>query len=329
MQNKSKLAVLLLLLLITIFVGLSTGSVPIPVHRIIPLVFGQGEALQLTIIQQIRIPRIILAIAVGGGLSLAGVLFQALFRNPLVEPYTLGISGGAALGASLYIAFLGSIPFTLGLPLSGFIGALLVILLLFSMGFRSGSLRLGNILLTGVMISFIASALVMFILSVSRSRTITGILFWTMGSLDRQNMALARVVLILSIGALGGVAFIANKLNALMLGEESAASLGIQVERLKKAIFLLGSLLTGFCVAAAGIIGFVGLVVPHFVRMYISRDHRLLPVASYISGGIFLILCDTLSRIIIAPAELPVGVITGMTGGILFVYVLNRRHIQL
>lgn len=329
MGTKAKLLLLVILLLIAVFSGLSIGSVSIPLHRIIPLVFGQGDALHLTIIQQIRIPRIILAIAVGGGLSLAGVLFQALFRNPLVEPYTLGISGGAALGASLYMTVLGALPFTLGLPISGFLGALLVIFLLFSLGFRRGGLRLGNILLTGVMISFISSALVMFILSVSRARTVTGILFWTMGSLDRQDMAITRVVLLLSIGALLAVAFIAVKLNALMLGEESAASLGIRVERLKKLVFLLGSLLTGFCVASAGIIGFVGLVVPHFVRMYISRDHRIIPVASYISGGIFLILCDTLSRVLIAPAELPVGVITGMTGGILFVYILNRRHIQL
>jgi len=327
MKISTRLILLFLLFIGVILAGLSIGAVTIPFPKVLNILFTRGTGIQYEIIHQVRLPRILLAITVGGGLSLAGVLFQALFRNPLVEPYTLGVSGGAALGVSINHALLGVTGFTLSLPLSGFAGSLVIIAVLFLLGFRKGHLRLNNILLTGVMISFISSALVMFIMSVSGRNTTHQIVFWIMGSLDRVNLPLIRLVLWITLAILASMIFLAVRLNAIILGEEAAANLGVRVESLKKLIFLLASLLTGCGVSVAGIIGFVGLVVPHFVRLYLSRDHRILPFASFITGGLFLIVSDTLARTVIAPVELPVGVITGILGGILFVYALNKQHL--
>ncbi|NWF99303.1 MAG: iron ABC transporter permease [Nitrospirae bacterium] len=310
---------------ISIF-SLSVGSAGIPVNQIIPLILEGKGTTEYSILFDIRLPRIILGFAVGGALSLSGVILQGMFRNPLVEPYTLGISGGAALGVCLNIIF--HLYQTLGistLPISGFLGAILVILLVYSLSIRKGILKIQGLLLTGVMISFISSSLIMFIMAISRTEDIHGIIFWIMGSLEETNWLLIKLAALISISGL----FISYKfsiqLNALSLGEEEALHLGVNVERTKKILFVLASLLTGCSVSVAGIIGFVGLVVPHFLRIFAGSDHRILLICSFLSGASFLIICDTLARTIISPIELPVGVITGILGGCLFVYALSKR----
>jgi iron complex transport system permease protein len=314
-----------ILLGISIF-SLSVGSAGIPVNQIIPLILEGKGTTEYSILFDIRLPRIILGFAVGGALSLSGVILQGMFRNPLVEPYTLGISGGAALGVCLNIIF--HLYQTLGistLPISGFLGAILVILLVYSLSIRKGILKIQGLLLTGVMISFISSSLIMFIMAISRTEDIHGIIFWIMGSLEETNWLLIKLAALISISGL----FISYKfsiqLNALSLGEEEALHLGVNVERTKKILFVLASLLTGCSVSVAGIIGFVGLVVPHFLRIFAGSDHRILLICSFLSGASFLIICDTLARTIISPIELPVGVITGILGGCLFVYALSKR----
>jgi iron complex transport system permease protein len=177
------------------------------------------------------------------------------------------------------------------------------------------------------MISFICSSLIMLIMAVSRIEDLHGIIFWTMGSLETSQWFLIKIALAISLIGLIISYLFSIDLNAFSLGEEEALHLGVNIERSKRLLFILASLLTGCSVAVAGIIGFVGLVVPHFMRMLVGSDHRILLVASYLSGAAFLILCDTLARTIIAPMELPVGVVTGIIGGILFVYALTRRQL--
>ncbi len=305
------------------------GPSSIPFRKFISLIFEGRGSTEYSILFDIRLPRIILGFSIGGSLSIAGVILQGIFRNPLVEPYTLGISGGAGLGVALNIVFrLHQSIGALTLPLSGFLGSILVILFLYFLSKRKEILKIHSLLLCGVMISFISSSLIMLIMAISRIEDLHGIIFWMMGSLEEPNLFLIKLVLIFSITGLILSYFFSLHLNAFSLGEEGAYNLGINVEQTKRLLFLLASVLTGLSVSVAGMIGFVGLVVPHFVRMCIGRDHRILLPASFICGAVFLIFCDTLARTIISPLELPVGVITGILGGSLFVYALRKRYMS-
>jgi iron complex transport system permease protein len=327
------LTVLLILSALLVFVSvlsLCVGSAGIPLKRMINIISeGRGTA-EYSILFDIRLPRIVLGFAIGGALSLAGTILQGMFRNPLVEPYTLGISGGASLGVCINIIFKWyALIGVLAYPLSGFVGAILVIILVYTLSMKKGILRIHGMLLTGVMISFISSSLVMLSMAVSRTEDLHSIIFWIMGSLDEPNMFMIKTAL---WGALAGLIlsyFFCLDLNALALGEEEAIHLGVNVPRTKRTLFLVASILTGFSVSVAGIIGFVGLVVPHFMRMITGTDHRILLISSFLAGSCFLILCDTLARTVIAPLELPVGVITGITGGIVFIYALAKRQVLL
>jgi len=314
-----------LLVLVGLF-SLGVGAVHIPLRKVLQaLAIGKGSP-EYAILFEVRLPRILLGLAVGGGLAIAGVILQGMFRNPLVEPYTLGISGGAALGVALNMVAGG--PAGLGLfslPASGFLGAFGVMMVVYLLSAGGGQIKLSRLLLIGVMVSFIASSLIMLIMAMTKVQDLHGIIFWIMGSLQEPNASLIWAILFISVGGLIVSLFFAVDLNALSLGEEEAFHLGVEVERLKKILFLLASFITGCCVSVTGIIGFVGLVVPHMMRLLVGGDHRKLVVTSYLSGGVFLILCDTLARVILAPTELPVGVITGLVGGGLFIYALSRR----
>ncbi|MBA7490463.1 Hemin transport system permease protein HmuU [subsurface metagenome] len=318
-----------ILLGISIF-SLCIGSSGIPFKKIISLIIEGKGTTEYSIIFDLRLPRIILGFAVGGALSLSGVVLQGMFRNPLVEPYTLGISGGAALGVCLNIVLkMNRIGGVLSIPASGFLGAIVVILIVYSLSARKGLLKIQGLLLTGVMISFISSSLIMLIMALSRTEDLHSIVFWVMGSLEESSWLLIKIALLVSIFGLIISYLFCFELNAFSLGEEEAQHLGVNIEKTKRLLFILTSVLTGCSVSVAGIIGFVGLVVPHFVRMFVGADHRVLLICSFLSGATFLIFCDTLARIIISPLELPVGVITGILGGILFVYALTKRGVVL
>jgi iron complex transport system permease protein len=333
MRNKFRrwlgaiLGLTIFLFLVTL-VALSTGPVKIPFKKIIFVFFKEPLSFEREILLEIRLPRVILGFSVGCALSIAGVILQGLFRNPLVEPYTLGIAGGAALGVCLSsVSGIGKIASGLTLPLSGFLGALSIILGIYLLAHtKYGSFRLSKLLLIGVMISFITSSLITLIMAFSRVEELHGIIFWIMGSLQEPNWNLIKIVLSMSLVGLGVACLFSRQLNAFALGEEEALHLGINTERVKKILFLLASLLTGSAVSVAGIIGFVGLIIPHSLRLVVGSDHRVLIVASGLAGASFLILCDTLARVIIAPLELPLGVLTGIIGGSVFIYLLSREQ---
>lgn len=309
--------------------AMASGSAGIPLKRIFMIILEGKGTPEYGILMDIRLPRVVLGFAVGGALSLAGVMLQGMFRNPLVEPYTLGISGGGALGAALCIVFKLHylLPMT-ALPASGFLGSCLVVVPLYFLNMRQNVLRMQGILLTGVMTSFISSSLVFLILAISKTDELHSIVFWIMGSLEEPSWMLILIVGAIALACLLLSYFFAPVLNALSLGEEEAVHLGIDTERAKKQLFLMASLLTGISVSLTGIIGFVGLIVPHFVRMMTGYDHRRLFVISFLTGAGFLIFCDTLARTALSPIELPVGVITGILGGSVFIYVLTRRHMS-
>ena len=331
MENRLFKWLFTLLVLIAILLAVSAFSLclgPSGMHpgTIVRLMFGgKGTATDYAILFDIRLPRILLGFAVGGSLSLAGVVLQAMFRNPLVEPYTLGISGGAALGVALGM-ILGQTGLfgAYSLPVFGFLGASCVILFL-SMGINRAVLNLQGLLLTGVMISFISSSAVLLIMSLSRIEDLHGILFWIIGSIGETDWLPVKLSLGAAVSGLAVAYLFCFDLNALSLGEEDALHLGVNVERTKRVLLLLASFLTALSVSLAGAIGFVGLVVPHFVRMFAGTDHRILLASSFISGAIFLIFCDAVAKTVAQPVELPVGVVTGLLGGVLFIYAMMRR----
>lgn len=334
-QNKRKrwaviIISLVLILLCVCLLALCTGSAGIEL-KLIPhiLLFGKGSA-DYNILLGIRLPRIILGLSIGGALSLAGTLLQGMFKNPLVEPYTLGISGGASLGVCINILF--NFYGTLGIiayPLSGFVGASLVIFLVYYLNNRTRDIRSNRMLLTGVMISYVASSIVMLLMAISNSDDLQNIVLWILGSLDEPNTALIKMALFGSLAGLAVSYFFCFDLNAMLLGEDEAASLGVNTIRSKKFLFITASFLTGLSVSVAGIIMFVGLIVPHFMRMIAGPDHRILLIGSFLAGASFLVLCDVIARVIISPLELPVGVITGIIGGVIFIWVLSRKQVTL
>ncbi|NOR75309.1 MAG: iron chelate uptake ABC transporter family permease subunit [Draconibacterium sp.] len=317
------IAALLLLLLISVIISLSSGEVKISWIQL-PEIFSDKTSIEYTVLTKIRLPRLILAIAVGGGLSLSGAILQGIYRNPLVEPYTLGISGGAALGVAIAIVFGLHVASFIILPVSGFIGAMITLFLVYFLSVKKGGLSVNSMLLIGVMVSFVASSAMMFLMSITTTDNLQSIVFWVMGSLDESNMTLINIAFYSSIAGLVLTYFFAQPLNALRLGEMRAKHLGINTKVTVKLLFLVASLLTGIAVSVAGVIGFVGLVIPHLVRLIIGNDYRILIGGSFIGGAIFLILSDTIARTIISPNELPIGVITGFVGGLVFIVVLSR-----
>jgi iron complex transport system permease protein len=323
------LAGLLILLIASVILSLSVGEMNLGFSDIFRILREGHESTEYTILSQIRFPRVLLGIAVGGALSLSGILLQGVYRNPLVEPYTLGISGGASLGVAFAIVFgLHQLVGSFVLPASGFAGAFLMIFLVYSISSRRGHINIQSMLLTGVMISFIASSSMMLLMAITSSENLHGIIFWIMGSLDEPDMSLIYLTLILALVSLIASYLFVQPLNALRLGEEKAKHLGINTDTAIKLLFLLASLLAGVCVAVAGVIGFVGLIIPHLMRLLVGSDYRILLASSFLSGSIFLVLSDVIARTIISPNELPIGVITGIVGGIVFLLMMSRSTLR-
>ncbi len=326
------------LLLLAFLAGVSvlsllTGPAPIGITAVfkgilaavrVPGVSDPLTGAERTILFSIRIPRILLAGLVGAALSCAGVIFQGLLRNPLADPYVLGVSGGAAVGAIVAIVIgLGSLPF--GIPGLAFAGGLLSILLVWGLSGVTGErLRMDRTLLAGIIVNAFFSALIMFLVSITSGEQIHSVIFWLMGDLAmavENDIRLAAVFLVAGFS----VMFLhARDLNILLTGEETALQLGIPVKRTRMLLLISASLVTGAAVSVSGIIGFVGLMVPHIVRMLFGSDHRLLLPASLLFGGAFLMAADMIARIALAPAELPVGVVTALCGAPYFAYLMKR-----
>ena len=323
-RRPALLPTLTVLALASLFLGLANGSVPLAPERIWAALTGSGNPLERELILGLRLPRVLGAFAVGGLLALAGALMQVLLRNPLGDPYVLGVSGGAASGA-LGAMLLGLSAFWL--QASAFAGALLSMLLVFALARGRGVWSPSRLLLTGVVIAAGWGALISFLLAISPGARLPGMLFWLMGDLsDARQPALPLSAL--GLGLLLAW-LLARPLDLLAQGELQAAALGVEVAPLRLSVFLLASLLTALAVTSAGSIGFVGLVVPHLVRLAGARKHRRLLPGAVLAGGTLLVLADGLARSLLAPQQLPVGVITALLGVPLFLYLLNRRYGEL
>jgi iron complex transport system permease protein len=324
-------ALMLAIFLSICFISLAIGSVSIGVGRIFQSlldVLTGGHSLssqENLIIFSVRLPRIIFAGIVGASLSLGGVVFQALLRNPLADPYVLGISGGSALGAIIGI-LIGASSFYLGVPLLAFLGALATVFLVFIVsGGNRGTLLDNSLLLSGVVVNAFFSAAILFFLSIANSMELHSITFWLMGDLSRasvKEIGVAALCLLIVFVLLYRQAL---KLNLIVQGEETALQLGINVESTRQWILIVTSLITAVAVSLSGIIGFVGIMVPHMMRLVFGSDHRLLMPASVLFGAAFLVAADTVARVVVAPAELPVGVITALCGAPYFIFLLKRK----
>jgi iron complex transport system permease protein len=275
-----------------------------------------------------RLPRVLFGALVGGALATAGVLFQAILRNSLADPFTLGVSAGSSLGAFIAI-WLGLETVVAGIPttsVAAFIGAFLTIVLVFFIARTSGAIPTFTLILAGVTLNFIFFAVMMFIHYAANFNESYLMTRWTMGSLDTADMRTVLGAAPFVIGCLAGLMWIAAQLNPLSAGEDWATSRGVDVRRVKTFCYFIASILTGAVTAFSGPIGFVGLIVPHTVRLVIGPDHRLLIPASFFLGSAFLVLCDTAARTIFAPTEIPVGVITALLGGPFFIALLKRKR---
>ncbi len=288
-----------------------------------------GDALgevDAAILFQVRLPRVLLAAVLGGSLTTAGIVFQALLRNPLADPYVLGVSGGASIGGVLALLLgLGSANSQLGVAAFAFLGALLALFLIEWVATVDGHLTVYTILLTGAIFNAFSGAFIYFIQSVASLEQLHAIVFYLMGSVPSFGYATIAGFGAASLLAILVLWSMARDYNALSAGEEDAIQLGVDVERLKRRTFLLGALLTGLSVAVAGLIGFVGLVVPHLLRLVLGPDHRLLLPAGCLGGAAFLVVADLVARTLIAPNEIPVGVVTALVGGPFFLYLMRSK----
>ncbi len=314
--------------LILIFSALFIGSSQINPVDITAYVLNSSEVSNSTaiIIGEIRLPRIILAFIVGAGLAVAGAVFQAIIRNPMVDPYIIGISAGAGTGVMLAL-FLGVeiAVFNLNsLPAFAFLGAILTVFIVYQLARVGNKLPVLTFLLAGVAVSFILNSLMSFLM-VLRTENLQQLVYWLMGSLAGTAWADIKMILPYFLTALAVILFYLKDLNILLLGEESAAHLGLNVEKTKIILLGAASLMTASVVSVSGSIGFIGLVVPHIARLVIGPDHRrLIPLAA-LFGASFLLLADTAARTIMAPMELPVGIITALAGGPYFIYLLRNK----
>lgn len=322
----TRLAALLLLALATVALSLSMGAAPVPFARVLGAVTGGGDATTRTIVLELRLPRALLALVVGGGLAVSGAVFQALLRNPLAEPYVLGVSGGAAVGAvTTVVAGIGRLA-AWAVPLGAFLGAIGAVVLVFRIALRVGrALDTRVLLLAGVVVGAFFNAVILLLLTLADVESFRSAVFWMMGSLAAASFGALGLVSLYVLPAAALLVALARPLNLLTLGEETALYLGTRVERVKLAAYVTASLTVAASVAVCGVIGFIGLIVPHALRLLWGGDHRLLLPGSFLAGGAFLVAADTAARTVTAPAELPVGVITALVGVPLFIVLLTRE----
>ncbi|HEV7968273.1 MAG TPA: iron ABC transporter permease [Candidatus Acidoferrales bacterium] len=321
---------LAVLLLASVLLALKLGAVPISVTELVfdlaRIAIGRANDLPTEyrlIVFDLRLPRILLGILVGAALSVAGASFQALLRNPLADPYVLGVSSGAALGSIL--ALILAPGFALITPLGAFLGAIATITGVYFLGRREGQLDSTTLLLGGIISASFFSAIILFLMTTLAGRDLRGMAYWLMGDLSTPVSAgmqwIFTVGLFASVGAIYSTS---ADLNLMLTGEREATHLGVDVTRVKLVVYVSASLLTALAVSASGAIGYVGLLVPHAVRLIFGSDYRLLIPASALCGAIALVLADTLARTVVSPTELPVGAMTAMAGAPVFIYLLRR-----
>lgn len=314
---------LFILLIIISLVSLSAGTEfinPLKIIRI--LTDNNASQIEKDIILKLRLPRIITAALVGASLSIVGTVFQALLKNPLSEPYILGVSSGGALGAIVAISFGIHL---IGISFFAFVGSLSTFFLVYLFGRRFGEIDPNTILLVGVMINAFFSALILFFVSIMDQSFRTA-LFWLMGNLSLTDYKSLTFIFLIFLFTSGMFIIYSNQYNLISIDEENAKQYGVNTKRLKNLSFVFGSFLIGIIVAEVGIIGFVGLVVPHFCRLVFGYDNRVVIPTSVFVGAMFMILSDLISRSIISPVELPIGSITAIIGSPIFIFLLKHKY---
>ncbi len=315
---------MIFLTLVVLFIAPFSGM-----EKISPEVFFNTQASPVirNIFWKIRVPRVLIAFISGSALALSGMAFQAMFRNALATPFTLGVSSGAAVGAAIYVktGFLISLLGFAGQSISAFLGAILSISLVYGLTQIKKGFSSSTLLLAGVAVNFFFSSLILFLQYLSDFTHSFQIVRWLMGGFEIVGYKPLLSILPFTVIGILFISLKLNELNLLMLGEDLALSRGVAVNRVKTGLFIATSLMVGSVVSVCGPIGFVGMMVPHICRLIIGSDHRNLAPATFLIGGTFLVLCDTIARILIAPAEIPVGVITAMLGGPFFIWLLVRK----
>lgn len=318
------------LLFAAVVISLRVGAYPISVRDIVMTLVNRaiGHRDQIpadfwNIVYEIRLPRILLGILVGASLSTAGAGFQALLRNPLADPYVLGVSSGAALGAIISLI---AAPHTAGaIQLAAFAGAAGTTAAVYFLGRRGVQLDSATLLLAGIVAASFLSAIIMFLMTTLSGRDLRGMAFWLMGDLTSQPSINPTWLFLLLIIGVGSIYLTSSDLNLILTGEQEARHLGVNVHRVKLVVYVAASMLTGLAVSVSGAIGYVGLLVPHVMRMLFGTDYRLLIPTSALGGAILIVLADTLARTIVAPTELPVGAMTALAGAPVFIYLMRRR----
>jgi len=325
--RRNVLAIILILSVCLVAVGLGAlalGGVHLSLGEVWSGLQGVESSREaIIIVREIRLPRVLLAIVVGAALAVSGTALQALLRNPLADPYVLGISSGAALGAIVALWVGGRV--AAASPLVAFVGALLTMLWVYLLGRRAGRLASYTLVLAGVITASFLSAVILFVLTILSSRDVRGMAFWLMGDLSVVTSLQLRILFPVVGVAIVVLYTFAQDLNVLLLGEEEAVHLGVNVTRVETAVYLMASLLTGLAVSVSGAIGYLGLLVPHLGRMLVGSDHRMLLPTAALGGAIVLVLSDTVARTVMAPAELPVGAVTAVAGAPVFIYLLRRE----
>ncbi len=325
---------LAVLLALSFALSLVFGAAQVPLERVLAILarqlFGIEPAVavsvgQDSIVWQLRAPRVLLGALVGAGLALVGTALQAVTRNPLADPHLLGVSSGAAFGAVLVVLYLGEFAGMLSLPLAAFVGAMASMLLVLAIASRGGRLHSERLLLAGVAVSFVMMAASNLLLYLGNPHAASSVLFWMLGGLGLARWELLWLPALCLLLALVVLLGLGRALNALMAGEQSAVSLGLEPRRVRLLVFVVASLLTGVLVSLSGAIGFVGLMLPHVARFLVGAEHRrVLPVAALL-GALFLVWVDVAARTWLAPQDLPIGIVTAAIGGAFFVALLRRR----
>jgi len=317
-------------LFVAVVISLRMGAYPVSVRDIVMTLvnatlrrWSEIPPDFQSIVLNIRLSRILLGILVGASLSTAGAGFQALLRNPLADPYVLGVSSGAALGAILSLL---AAPHAPGLiQAAAFAGAIATIAAVYFLGRRGGQLDSGTLLLAGIITASFLSALIMFLMTTLPGRDVRGMAFWLMGDLTSPSSVDLKWLYFLLVIAVGSIYTTSSDLNLILTGEQEARHLGVNVHRVKLVVYVAASVLTGLAVSVSGAMGYVGLLVPHVMRMMFGTDYRVLIPASALGGAILVVVADTLARTVVAPIELPVGAITALAGAPVFIYLMRRR----
>lgn len=321
------LTVLATMLAVALLAALALGAVRVPAGEVLRIVSGEAPPGPFTtIVRDVRLPRALLGSVVGAGLAVVGTVLQALVRNPLADPFLLGISSGASSGAVLVVV-LGIGAGAVSMPAGAFVGSLGALLVVYAMARRGGTMTTGRLVLAGVAVQYVLSAFTSLVLVLSaRAEHLREIMFWTLGGLGQarwDGLALPAVTLLAGLVLLLALA---RPLDLLLAGEEGAHVLGLDTGRFRAVVFVLASLVTAVLVSVSGAIGFVGLMVPHAARMAVGAGHRLLLPVAALGGAAFLVLADLVARTVAAPQEIPVGVLTALTGGPFFLWLLRRSN---